>query len=147
MTAYRQIEKRLTTLGKVSEMQGVVVQEMVSEGVEVIVGMTQDASVGPLMMFGLGGVHAELFKDVVFRIHPLADIDATEMVRAVKAYQLLQGWRGAKPSDIKSLEDLLLRVSALIEDMPQVVELDLNPVMALERSKGYVVVDARIRVG
>lgn len=145
--AYREIAGRLTGLGKIGEMQGVMVQEMVSEGVEVIVGMTQDASVGPLLMFGLGGVHAELFKDVVFRIHPLADIDAAEMVRAVKAYQLLQGWRGAKPSDIKSLEELLLRVSALIEDMPQVVELDLNPVMALEQGKGYVVVDARIRVG
>ncbi|MBM2832662.1 MAG: acetyltransferase, partial [Dehalococcoidia bacterium] len=146
-SAYRQIAQRLTSLGRIGEMQGVMVQEMVSEGVEVIVGMTQDASVGPLLMFGLGGVHAELFKDVVFRIHPLTDIDAAEMVRAVKAYQLLQGWRGTNPSDIKSLEELLLRVSALVEDMPQVVELDLNPVMSLEQGKGYVVADARIRVG
>jgi acyl-CoA synthetase (NDP forming) len=69
------------------------------------------------------------------------------MVRGVKAYQLLQGWRGAKPSDIKSIEELLLRISALVEDLPQVVELDLNPVMALEDGKGYVVVDARIRLG
>jgi acyl-CoA synthetase (NDP forming) len=112
--AYNQIAEHLTGLGRIGEMQGVIVQEMVSEAVEVIVGMTQDASVGSLLMFGLGGVHAELFKDVVFRIHPLTDVDAAEMVRAVKAYQLLQGWRGARPSDIKSLEELLLRVSALV---------------------------------
>lgn len=145
--AYSQIAGRLEGLGKMGEMQGVMVQEMVSEGVEVIVGMTQDSSVGSLLMFGLGGVQAELFKDVVFRILPLADVDAAEMVRAVKAYQLLQGWRGSKPSDIESLEELLLRVSALVNDMPQIAELDLNPVMALEQGKGYVVVDARVRVG
>lgn len=145
--AFMQIREHLRNLKRENEMQGVILQQMIPEGVEVIVGVTQDPSFGPLLMFGLGGVQAELFKDVVFRIHPLTDIDAAEMVRAVKAYQLLQGWRGARPSDIKSLEELLLRVSALVEDIPQVTELDLNPVMALEHGKGYMVVDARIRVG
>ncbi|MFC2042115.1 acetate--CoA ligase family protein, partial [Chloroflexota bacterium] len=86
----------------------------------------------------------ELFKDVTFRIHPLTDVDAHEMVRSVKAYQLLEGWRGAKASDTKSLEELLLRVSAIVEELPQMAELDLNPVKVLEGDKGYVVVDARV---
>ncbi|MBI4286598.1 MAG: GNAT family N-acetyltransferase [Chloroflexi bacterium] len=144
--AFERLTRRLASLGRLAEMKGVTLQQMVTGGVEIIVGMTEDVSFGPLLMFGLGGVHAELFKDVVFRIHPLTDVDAQEMVRSVKAYQLLQGWRGARPADIKSLEELLLRVSAMVEDLPQLAELDLNPVMALEEGKGYVVVDARIRV-
>lgn len=117
---------------------------MISGGVEVIVGVTQDLSFGPLVVFGMGGVYTELFKDIVFRIHPLTDVDAQEMVRSVRAYQLLGGWRGSKPSDIKSLEGLLLRVSAMVEDLPQIAEMDLNPVKVLERDSGYVVVDARL---
>jgi len=117
---------------------------MIPGGVEVIVGVTQDPSFGPLIMLGMGGIYTELFKDVTFRIHPLTDVDAREMVRSVKAYQLLAGWRGAKPSDVGSLEELLLRISAMVEDMPQIVELDLNPVKVLERGKGYVVVDVRV---
>jgi acyl-CoA synthetase (NDP forming) len=117
---------------------------MINSGVETIVGVTQDPSFGPLILFGLGGIYTELFKDVAFRIHPLTDVDAREMVRSVKAYQLLNGWRGSKPSDIPALEDLLLRVSALIEDFSQIKELDLNPVKVQKLGKGYVAVDARI---
>ena len=142
--AFRQIRERLISIGKTDEMQGVIVQQMITEGVEVIVGVTQDPSFGPLIMFGMGGIYTELFKDVTFRIHPLTDIDVHEMVRSVKAYQLLGGWRGTKPSDIKSLEELLLRVSAMVEDLPQITEIDLNPVKVLELDKGYVVVDARV---
>jgi acetyl coenzyme A synthetase (ADP forming)-like protein len=142
--AYRQISERLTGMSREREMQGVVVQKMISGGVETIVGVTQDPSFGPLIMFGMGGIHTELFKDVNFRIHPLTDVDAHEMVRSVKAYQLLEGWRGARAADIKSLEELLLRVSAMVEEFPQMAELDLNPVKVLEADNGYVVVDARI---
>jgi len=140
--AFAQIRERLARISREAEMDGVLVQKMVTEGVEVIVGVTQDPSFGPLIMFGMGGIYTELFKDAVFRIHPLTNIDAQEMVRSIKAYQLLEGWRGAKPSDIKALEELLLRVSALVEDFPQIMEMDLNPLKALER--GYAVVDARI---
>jgi acetate---CoA ligase (ADP-forming) len=142
--AFLQIKERLTSISKEGEMDGVLVQKMVTEGVEVIVGVTQDPSFGPLIMFGMGGIYTELFKDAVFRIHPLTDVDAREMVRSIKAYQLLEGWRGAQPSDIKALEELLLRVSAMVEDFPQIMEMDLNPLKALEQ--GYAVVDARIRL-
>ncbi|NOQ17858.1 MAG: GNAT family N-acetyltransferase, partial [Dehalococcoidales bacterium] len=142
--AFVRIRERLERKGLAGEMLGVTVQQMISGGVEVIVGVTQDPSFGPLIMLGMGGIYTELFKDVTFRIHPLTDVDAREMVRSVKAYQLLAGWRGAKPSDVGSLEELLLRISAMVEDLPQIVELDLNPVKVLERGGGYVVVDVRV---
>jgi acetyl coenzyme A synthetase (ADP forming)-like protein len=144
--AFNQIRERLGGLGKADEMQGVTVQPMISEGIEVIVGLTQDPSFGPLIMFGMGGIYAEFLRDITFRIHPLTDVDVQEMVHSVKAHQLFAGWRGSKASDVKALEDLLLRVSAMVEDLPQIAEMDLNPVKVQEQGKGYVVVDARMSV-
>lgn len=145
-SAFQAIKQRLAELGREREMQGVTIQKMVPGGTEVIVGVTQDPSFGPLLMFGMGGIFTELFKDVDFRIHPLTDVDASEMVRSVKAYKLLEGWRGARRNDIESVEELLLRVSAMVEDLPQIEEVDLNPVKVFEQGKGYTVVDARISV-
>ncbi len=142
--AFDGIRRHVRDLGRLPEMEGVLVQEMVPGGTEAIVGVTQDPSFGPLMMFGLGGTSVELLKDVAFRIHPLTDVDAREAVRSVKSYPLLEGWRGSEPGDVPSLEELLLRVSALVEDVPEIVEMDLNPVKVLPRGHGCVVVDARI---
>lgn len=142
--AFRLMEERLRTIGKRDEMDGVIVQEMVDGGIEAIVGVTQDPSFGPLIMFGLGGVQVELLKDVAFRIHPLTDLDAKDMIRSIKGYPLLDGWRGAPPGDIPALEELLLRVSALVEDLPGMAEMDLNPVKVLSPGRGCVVVDNRI---
>ncbi|RLC96835.1 MAG: GNAT family N-acetyltransferase [Chloroflexi bacterium] len=139
-----QISQRLASMGKADEMKGVLVQRMVEEGVEVIVGVTQDPSLGPLIMFGTGGVQAELFRDVTFSIHPITDVDARQMVRSVKAYRLLEGWRGSEPCDVPAVEDLLLRISAMVEDLPQIAEVDLNPVKVLGEDKGCLVVDARV---
>jgi len=144
--AFVRISDNLRRIGKPEDMQGVIIQKMVQGGIEVIVGVTQHPAFGPLIMFGLGGVYAELFKDVTFNIHPLTDLDAHDMVRAVKAYQLLEGWRGSKRADIPSIEDLLLRISALVENHPQVLEMDLNPVKVLSDGNGYLVVDGRILV-
>jgi len=144
--AFVRISDNLQRIGKPEDMQGVIIQKMVQGGIEVIVGVTQHPAFGPLIMFGLGGVYAELFKDVTFNIHPLTDLDAHDMVRAVKAYQLLEGWRGSKRADIPSIEDLLLRISALVENHPQVLEMDLNPVKVLSDGNGYLVVDGRILV-
>jgi len=142
--AYQGIEKELNDRGRRGEMDGVVVQKMISDGVEVIVGVTQDPSFGPLILFGLGGIYTELFRDVAFRIHPLTDVDAGDMVRSVKAYQLLEGWRGSPASDIEAVEDLLLKVSAMVEDLPSIQEVDLNPVKVLPQGQGCVVVDAKV---
>ena len=144
--AFVRISNNLERIGKPEDMQGVIIQKMVQGGIEVIVGVTQHPAFGPLIMFGLGGVYAELFKDVTFSIHPLTDLDAHDMVRAVKAYQLLEGWRGSRRADIPSIEELLLRISALVENHPQVLEMDLNPVKVLSDGNGYLVVDGRILV-
>jgi len=144
--AFVRIRDNLQRIGKPEDMQGVIIQKMVQGGIEVIVGITQHPAFGPLIMFGLGGVYAELFKDVTFSIHPLTDLDAHDMVRAVKAYQLLEGWRGSQRADIPSIEELLLRISALVENHPQIIEMDLNPVKVLSDGNGYLVVDGRILV-
>ncbi len=142
--AFNGIRARLAEIDRQEEMQGVAVQRMVSEGIEVIVGVTQDPSFGPLIMLGLGGIYAELLKDVAFRLHPLTDMDARELLTSIKMAKLLEGVRGAPPSDTASLEDLLLRLSAMVEDLPQIAELDLNPVKVMPQGEGYWVVDARI---
>ena len=144
--AFACIRNRLDNEGLGKEMWGVIVQKMVKDGLETIVGVTQDPSFGPLILFGYGGVYAELYKDVTFRIHPLTDLDAREMIRSVTAYKLLEGWRGAKRADIESIEELLLRISAMVEDLPHIVELDLNPVKVKAEGKGYSAVDARIMI-
>jgi acyl-CoA synthetase (NDP forming) len=144
--AYEHIAQRLRTMGREAEMDGVIVQPMVQDGVEVIIGMTQVSSFGPVVMFGLGGVGAELLNDVAFRIHPLTDRDAHELVRSVRGFRLLEGWRGAPPGDIAAVEQTLLRVSRLVADRPEIVEMDLNPIKVMPPGHGCVVVDARISV-
>ncbi len=123
-------------------IDGVAVQKMAPTGVEVIVGVNTDAQFGPVIMFGLGGILVELLEDVSFRIVPIVARDARQMVREIKGFKLLQGFRGTPPSDVEALEKLLLKVSEFIESHPEVSELDLNPVFAYP--DGAVAVDARI---
>ncbi|OGP55798.1 MAG: hypothetical protein A2Y65_01745 [Deltaproteobacteria bacterium RBG_13_52_11] len=144
--AFNDIKTRIAEIGRQREMEGVTVQHMVTGGTEVIVGVTQDPSFGPLIMFGVGGVYAELLKDVAVKLHPLTDVDAQELVSSIKMAKLFEGFRGAPPSDTQAIEDLLLRLSALVEDIPEIAELDLNPVKVMGQGEGYWVVDARIMV-
>jgi acetyl coenzyme A synthetase (ADP forming)-like protein len=144
--AFNDIKAKLAGLGRISEMQGVVVQEMVKGGIETIAGVTQDPSFGPLIMFGSGGIYAELVRDVVLRLHPLTDLDAREMITSIKMAKLFEGFRGAPPSDIKAVADLLLRLSAMVEDLPQINELDFNPVTVMPAGEGYWVIDAKLLV-
>ena len=120
-----------------------IVQPMVRGGAELLAGVVQDPVFGPLVAFGPGGVFAELIGQAQFRIAPLTDADAEELVHAGKAGQLVAGFRGAPPSDAAALADLVLRLSRLAEDLPELAELDLNPVMGLP--DGCVAVDARVR--
>jgi len=125
-----------------ARIHGVSVQKMAKPGVEVIIGMTKDAQFGPVLMFGLGGILVEVLKDVAFRIVPLTRRDAREMIREIKGYPLLQGYRGQESADVAFLEELLLRVSSFIEKNPEIKELDLNPIFAY--MNGAVAVDARV---
>ena len=115
---------------------------MVPAGVEVIVGAIKDPQFGQTVMFGLGGVFVELLKDVNFRIAPLTKEDALDMIMGLKAYPLLNGYRGAPPSDIEAIIEILCSASKLVMDHPEIKELDLNPIMAYP--KGAATVDARI---
>lgn len=121
---------------------GVSVQKMARAGVEVIIGMSTDPDFGPVLMFGLGGVLVELLKDVSFRIAPITRQDATEMIREIKGYALLKGYRGADPVDLIALEDMLLKVSQFVDQNPAVNEMDLNPIFAYR--DGAMAVDARV---
>lgn len=138
------IEERLRAIGRLGEMAGVTLQPMLTEGIETIVGMTRDPSFGPLLMFGLGGVQVEVTQDVVFRVHPLTDRDAAEMVRGIRGAKLFEGFRGAPPGDVPALEQTILRVSQLSGDHPRIAELDLNPIKVLPPGRGCVAIDARI---
>jgi acetate---CoA ligase (ADP-forming) len=144
--AFRDIHDQLAERGQLQAMEGVIVQPMISGGVELMIGVTQDPSFGPLIGFGLGGIHVEILKDICFRVTPITDLDAKEMVRSIRGYRLLEGYRGHPPADVTAIEDLLLRVARLVEEVPEIGELDLNPVMALSPGNGCVVIDARIRV-
>ena len=129
-----------------AEGEGIVIQPMIAGGVETIIGITDDPLFGPLVAFGLGGIHVEVLGDVLFRIAPLTDRDADALLHGIRAFRLLQGYRGHPPVDLESLRELLLRVSRLAEEVPEIAELDLNPVIALPPGNGCRIADARIRV-
>jgi acetyl coenzyme A synthetase (ADP forming)-like protein len=128
------------------DMEGVIVQRMIRNGVELMIGVTEDPLFGPLIAFGLGGIHVEILADVRFRVTPLTDRDAEEMIREIRGYRLLEGYRGHPPADIPAIREILLRVSRMVEDIPEIRELDLNPIFALAPGQGCAVVDCRIRV-
>ena len=144
--AFRELSELAATTGGTSRDEGVVIQPMISSGVETIIGVTEDRLFGPLVGFGLGGIHVEVMKDVHFRVAPLTDRDADELLHEVRGYKLLEGYRGHPPADIEALRDVLLRIARLAEEVPEIAELDLNPVIALPPGHGCRIVDARIRV-
>jgi acyl-CoA synthetase (NDP forming) len=125
-----------------AKIDGIMVQRMAAVGRELIVGMARDPSFGPLVMFGLGGIYANALRDVVFRLAPLRRSDAAGMVRGIRGFRLLEAFRGTPAADLTALEDLLLRISQLAVDLPEIGELDLNPVLASK--DGAVVADARM---
>lgn len=139
---YNQILQNAKKHDPKARITGVLVQEMAPASTEVIVGAIKDPQFGPAIMFGLGGVFVEVLKDVTFRIAPITEDDAQEMISEVKAYPLLKGYRNTPPADIEAITNILLSTSKLIMDYPEIKELDLNPVIVYE--KGAKTVDARI---
>ena len=143
-SGYGALLERVRAAAPDSEIEGVLVQRFVRGGRETIIGGTTDATFGPLLMFGLGGVFVEALKDVVFRVHPLTDLDAREMVRSIRGRRVLEGMRGEPPSDEQAIAEVIQRVSQLMGENPRIEELDINPFLVQER--GGVALDARIRV-
>lgn len=125
-----------------AEITGILVQEMAPMGTEVIVGSTNDPTFGPTIMFGLGGIFVEILKDVSFRLAPITKTDAEEMVKEIKAYKILEGARGMPPADQETIVEILLATSKMLMECPEIMELDMNPVLVYE--EGARIVDARI---
>ncbi len=141
-TAYNEIIKNINQQYPGAVIQGVSVQKMVRPGTEVIVGTSKDPQFGPVIMFGLGGIFVEVLKDVSFRIVPVSQRDAQEMIQEIKGYPLLQGYRGKEAANIPVLVEMILKISKFVEKNPIVKELELNPIFAY--ADGAVAVDARI---
>ncbi|RPI55087.1 MAG: GNAT family N-acetyltransferase [Acidobacteria bacterium] len=130
----------------IGELTGVLIQPMLTGGTEILIGLSQDPVFGPLVAFGLGGIHVELFRDVVFRMAPLTDRDADEMIRSIRGFALLEGYRNQPAVDLRAIRDMLLKLSYLGSEIPELVELEFNPVIALAVGRGCQIVDVRARV-
>jgi acyl-CoA synthetase (NDP forming) len=145
-SAFEGMKTNLAKRGLTEKMEAAVVQEMVTGGVETYVGMTEAAGFGAIVGFGIGGINVELWKDVAFRVHPLTDIDARDMLEQIRGKALLDGFRGAPPADRDALVETILRVDRMVGDNPEIQELDINPLSALAPGHGAIAVDARIRI-
>jgi acetyltransferase len=148
MAAARRMGEALASHGAAAAQPqvGFLIQEYVRGGREVIVGMTHDPSFGPLLMFGLGGIYVETMKDVTFRIPPLTDLDAREMIRQIRGYRLLEGVRGEPPIDFEGLAVILERFSQMVEELPGTAEVEVNPLIVFPEAKDFRAVDARVRL-
>ncbi|MEM1984961.1 MAG: acetate--CoA ligase family protein [Candidatus Korarchaeum sp.] len=140
--AYREIVDNVRRRVPDARIEGILVQEFAPPGAELIIGLIRDPQFGPTVMFGLGGIFVEVFRDVSFRVAPLSEQDAETMIKEIKAYKLLTGFRGAEPVDINAIKDALIKVGRIGVENEEIAEMDLNPVIAYP--KGIKVVDARI---
>ena len=141
---FNKIQATLKKHRKEKDIDGIQVQELIKGGKETILGVTNDPNFGPLIMFGLGGIYVEVLKDVSFRIHPLTDLDAKEMIHGIQGYPLLAGVRGEEPVDTDLIEEYLMRLSQLISDFPEIEQIDINPLLVFRKGKLCKVVDAKI---
>lgn len=143
---YDALIERLRSRGLENDLDGMIIQEMVKGSREMVCGVATDPQYGPMMMFGLGGIYVETIKDVVFRINPLSDQDAKEMIQSVKAYKILKGARGETPAQIDQVEETLLRLSQLVKEFSFIDELDINPLKISDKNGEAIAVDGRIKV-
>ncbi|MEW6068640.1 MAG: acetate--CoA ligase alpha subunit [Nitrospirota bacterium] len=145
--AFFEITTHVRNIMPTAHIHGVMIQEMITTGKEVITGITKDIQFGHMIMFGLGGIYVEVLKDVSFRIVPLSQEDAHEMIRETKTFPLLRGVRGESEADIEAIEKSLLRLSQMAIDFPQIIEADINPLLVKKRGEGVVAIDARFSIG
>jgi acetyltransferase len=127
-----------------ARIYGLTLYKMIPQGNEIIIGMSQDIQFGPLVMFGLGGIYVNFLKDVSFRLAPLSEHEAQLMMEETRAFSLLKGIRGEEPSDTESLKNMLLRVGQLVWDFPEIVEMDINPVIVYRLGDGCIALDVKI---
>ena len=143
--AYNRIMENVRKHQPSARLVGVLVQKMADPGyIEVIVGATRDMTFGPVLMFGLGGIFVEVLKDVSFRVAPLEPEDVESMIREIKSYKVLEGYRGMPPRDLDAIKDIILKTSNIMLEIDEIQDIDLNPIMLYERGRGAIVVDARV---
>jgi 4-hydroxybutyryl-CoA synthetase (ADP-forming) len=129
-----------------AEIKGALVVEMVKGGKEMIIGSKLEPGFGPVIMLGMGGIYVEILKDVTFRLAPLTDQESNDMISSIKTKKLLEGVRGEKPSDIEKLSECIQRLSQLVTDFREIKELDMNPVLVMEKDQGCKILDVRIGI-
>ena len=142
--AYEDMMEKIPLKEPEARLEGVQLQKMLSGGMEVIIGMVQDPTFGPMLMFGLGGIYVEILKDVKFAIAPVHEIEANDMITGIKTHELLEGIRGYKAKDIESITDIILRISQLVIDFPEINEFEINPLMVFDEGEGALAVDMRL---
>ncbi|WP_026369468.1 acetate--CoA ligase alpha subunit [Kallotenue papyrolyticum] len=142
--AFELIEYRARRYQPNADIHGILVQKQAARGRECLVGVSRDPQLGPLIAFGLGGIYVEVLKDVAFRLAPLSRQDARQQIEAIRSFPILRGVRGQPPADLDSIEETLLRVSQLVTDFPEIVEMDINPLVVYDQGQGALVLDARI---
>ena len=140
--AYKEIIKSAREYKKDARIEGIQIQQYIEGGIEVIVGVNRDVQFGHLIMFGLGGIYVELFKDVSFSLAPVTEKEAEEMINQVKASKLFKGFRNIPPVDTEKIKETILRISQLVSDFPEIKEMDINPLIVKE--KEVIAVDVRI---
>ena len=145
-SAFREIVKNAKKYDKKALIKGVLIVEMVKGGKEMIIGSKLEPGFGPVIMLGMGGIYVEILKDVTFRLAPVTDKEANDMISSIKTQKLLKGVRGEKPSDINKLSECIQRLSQLVTDFKEIKELDMNPVLVMEKGKGCKILDVRIGV-
>jgi acetyltransferase len=145
-SAFERMLRYLAVAVPGAEIRGLLVRRMIPAGHELILGAKRDPAFGPTLMFGLGGIHVELFGDVTFGLAPIDGASAARMVRNVRAFRLLEGMRGASPADIENIQECLQRLGQLVTDFPRIAELDINPLIAGPAETGNAVADVRIRL-
>jgi acetyltransferase len=138
------IEYRARKYSPDARIWGVLVQEMVRKGREVLVGVSRDPQFGPLVGVGMGGIYVEVLKDIAFRLAPISAQEVREQLRSIRTFPLLAGVRGEAPADIAAIEETVLRVNQLVTDFPEIVEMDINPLVVHNDGEGAIVLDARI---
>lgn len=142
--AFRTIIERARRYAPKAVIYGVAINRMIPSGKEVIIGVTRDNVFGHLIMFGLGGIYTNIFRDVSFRLVPITPDEAMEMIRETKAYQILRGYRGEPPSDIASIVNVILRINQLVQDFPEIAEIDINPLFVYNEGEGSIALDVKV---
>jgi acetate---CoA ligase (ADP-forming) len=144
LSAFNGVREAALRYAPDARIWGVSVQQMVKPGREVILGITYDPQFGHLLMFGLGGIYVEVLKDVAFRVLPVTPADVREMMEEIRAFALLRGVRGEPPADLGAVEDAMVRVCQLVTDFPEIMEMDVNPLMVYPSGQGAIALDSRL---